>query len=98
MRDPATDLDDLLGRAGSRVFRRLTDGERRSFLLTPVPTPDHRDDTDTDTDGADAGKAREGAIFPRYQGHRAHTLAILQAMSHERGTGGRSGGAPRGSG
>ncbi|MGW1656402.1 hypothetical protein [Streptomyces atratus] len=40
VRDPASDLDDLLGRVRSRVFRRLTDGERRSFLLTPAPTPE----------------------------------------------------------
>lgn len=31
--EPATDMDTLLGRARSRVFRRLTDDERRSFLL-----------------------------------------------------------------
>lgn len=31
--EPAPDMDTLLGRARSRVFRRLTDDERRSFLL-----------------------------------------------------------------
>lgn len=31
--EPATDMDALLRRARSRVFRRLTDDERRSFLL-----------------------------------------------------------------
>lgn len=31
--EPTTDMETLLRRARSRVFRRLTDDERRSFLL-----------------------------------------------------------------
>ncbi|MFC9620811.1 hypothetical protein ACFTXM_12670 [Streptomyces sp. NPDC056930] len=40
MRDPATDLDVPLGQARSRVFGRLTDDERRSFLLPPASIPE----------------------------------------------------------
>ncbi|MFH8692593.1 AAA family ATPase [Streptomyces anulatus] len=38
--EPTTGLDALLRRAHSRVFRRLTDDERRNFLL---PTPRRRE-------------------------------------------------------
>ncbi|GAA2214583.1 hypothetical protein GCM10009850_100480 [Nonomuraea monospora] len=34
--DPASDLEELLARARARVFRPLTDDERRAFLLPPT--------------------------------------------------------------
>ncbi|WP_244176933.1 WD40 repeat domain-containing protein [Streptomyces albus] len=38
--EPAASLDSLVERARSRVFRRLTDRERRSLLLPSRPGPD----------------------------------------------------------